>query len=92
MENKFTEVMTRRSDAELIKIITISREDYVPEALLAAKKELDARMLTEAQFQSALKDIKTEQLFYKNYSNADIGSSFGDIAASLGEFFDFDIF
>lgn len=91
MDNKFIEIMAKRSDAELIQIITISREDYLPEALLAAEKELDKRKLTAPQFESVIQKIINEQQFYEDYTNAHTGSGWG-VIETLGEFFFFDIF
>ena len=43
MENKFSKAMTRRTTGELMGIISIHRQDYLPEALLAAANELENR-------------------------------------------------
>jgi len=41
MENKFSEVMSQRTDEELIKILTVDRERYNPIAIEAAESEIN---------------------------------------------------
>ena len=88
MDNKFAEVMAQRSNAELIQITTISREDYLPEALLAAEKELDKRNLTAPQFKSAIQELINEQQFYEDYTSTHAGSGW-EVIETLREFFFF---
>jgi hypothetical protein len=92
MSNKFAKVMAERTDAELIHIITISREDYLPEALLAAENELEKRNLSPEQIGLAMNELINEQLCYEDYKNANTSSRLGILAESLGAFFFFDIF
>lgn len=44
--NDFTKVMSERSDEQLIEIVTRQRNDYQPQALEAAEKELERRNLS----------------------------------------------
>ena len=46
MERDFRNVMSIRSDEELIKIVTQDRNDYQPEAVLAAEQELNIRQIS----------------------------------------------
>jgi hypothetical protein len=46
MENKFKEVMSKRTDEELIKIVSIDKDGYEPLAVEAAKKELEKRKIS----------------------------------------------
>ncbi len=43
MENNFEKIMSERTDEELIKIITVEREDYQPLAIQIAEKEIEKR-------------------------------------------------
>ena len=55
--NDFSEVMRKRSNAELIIITTLQRSDYLPEALNAAYEELTTRDLTPDEFDNAMNDV-----------------------------------
>ncbi|MBY0424078.1 MAG: hypothetical protein K2Q22_00445, partial [Cytophagales bacterium] len=48
MENEFTKVMYVKTDDQLIKIVTIDKEDYVPMAILAATEEINRRKIDGA--------------------------------------------
>ena len=52
-ENPFSEVMKRRTDEDLVDIVTVSRDDYKPEALAAAENEMCQRQLDPAFIQKA---------------------------------------
>ena len=43
MENEFTQVMSERTDEELIKIVTVERQNYQPLAVEAAEREIEKR-------------------------------------------------
>ena len=45
MDNKFSKVMAQRSNSDLIGILGINRQDYLPEALLAAEIEFENRKI-----------------------------------------------
>lgn len=47
MQFDFENEMKKRTDQELIQIITIDRNDYLPEALTAAEAELKIRNLNQ---------------------------------------------
>jgi hypothetical protein len=61
MNNEFEEVMSKRTDAELLTVLNSSPGDYQPLALEAAKTELKKRNLSNEQIQSAESVIKEEQ-------------------------------
>ena len=86
MDNKFVEIMAKRSDAELIQIITISREDYLPEALLAAEREFKKRKLTVNQIESAMQELTNQQQPIEENANAPIGNGLRLLFDILGEF------
>jgi len=48
----FSEKMRQRSDADLVDIVTRLREDYQPEAVLAAEEELKSRDLPAEQIEA----------------------------------------
>jgi hypothetical protein len=51
--NQFAEAMTKRSDADLIEIVTTLRDDYEPEAVVAAEAEIKTRNLSIEQIETA---------------------------------------
>lgn len=56
MENKFIPVMSKKTDAELIKIVYDLRNDYQPEAVIAAEFELNNRNIEQTRFEEAVKE------------------------------------
>jgi len=59
MNNDFEKVMAQRSDEELIKILTIHKQDYQPEAVECAEVELKKRNLSLDSIQAIENEIKT---------------------------------
>lgn len=43
MNKDFTESMSTRSDKQLVDIVTINKDQYQPEAIIAAEKEIEKR-------------------------------------------------
>src|SRR5262245_31964092 len=67
MENDFTTIMSQRTDEELIRIVTIDRDGYQPQALLAAeaeisKRNIDTSKIEEIQTNLAAKSEKQKAL------------------------------
>lgn len=62
MEIDFPEAMRRRSDAELVEIVTRQRDDYLPEALAAAEAELGRRNLSAPQMEQARAEIVSSDI------------------------------
>lgn len=60
--NEFAGVMSKRTDAELIKILNSAPGDYQPAALDAAKSEFDNRGLSHEQITLAEQEIADIQL------------------------------
>jgi len=60
MNKDFTEVMAQRSDEELIKILTVHKKEYQPEAVECAERELKKRNLSLESIQIIEEIIKTE--------------------------------
>jgi len=57
MTQDFTEVMSERSNEELIKITTIQRLDYQPAAVVAAEKELAKRNIDKDEVETTKEEI-----------------------------------
>lgn len=62
MANDFKEVMANRSDSELLEIVTKMKDDYQPEAVIAAETELKNRNLSPEQLDSATVEIKEKEI------------------------------
>ena len=45
MQNDFKEVMSERTDKQLVDIVTLKRNEYQPEAIKAAEQEIELRKL-----------------------------------------------
>ncbi len=56
MENEFRQVMSERTDEELIKIVTIEREKYNPIAIEAAESEIEKRKLVISEFEKIIEE------------------------------------
>jgi len=54
----FAEAMARRSDAELVEILTQRHDDYQPDTLAAAEMELEKRNLTTEQVEQAKQSVE----------------------------------
>ncbi len=51
MENEFQKVMSQRTDEELIKIVTVEKEKYNPQAIAAAESEVQKRAIDPTHFE-----------------------------------------
>ena len=70
MENQFDEVMRKRTDADLVKILNGPPDDYQPAALEAAKREFERRNLSETQMATVKEEIIHEQEVDEAKANA----------------------
>lgn len=50
-KNKFSTVMEKKDDIELIRITTSEKKDYQPEAIVAAKDELMKRNISASMYE-----------------------------------------
>ncbi len=64
MANDFTEVMVKKSDSELLEIVTKLKDDYQPEAIIAAENEIEKRNLSTDQIEQA--EIELEEREQEN--------------------------
>lgn len=61
MNTDFTEVMSKRTDEELIKIVSIKKEDYQPEAVEAAKSELNKRQVNPDKIEKVKLELAKQE-------------------------------
>ncbi len=61
MTNRFAEAMATRTDEELIAIVTGPADDWRPEALVAAKAELDRRGIPVKRATAITERVKKKQ-------------------------------
>jgi uncharacterized RDD family membrane protein YckC len=61
MENEFKEVMSKRTDEELIKIVTIQKDDYNPDAVKAAELEIEKRKIDIQDFEKIKEKLTVEK-------------------------------
>lgn len=74
MANDFTKVMAKRSDSELLEILTKLKDDYQPEAVAAAELEIKNRNLSTEQIESAEKEIKEKEISLTEKENEPLGT------------------
>ena len=60
MENKFIEVMSKLTDDELIKIVTIDRLGYEPLAVQAAEQVIGTRNIDTSRFEEVITDLNAK--------------------------------
>ena len=65
MENEFKQVMSERTDEELIKIVTAERDSYNPIAIEAAESEIEKRNIDTSKFE----DIREKATIEKEQKN-----------------------
>ncbi len=74
MENKFTNIMTQRTDAELLRIVNEQRNDYQPEAIDAAEEELKIRNLNTEQVNEANQENENKKKIETEKANKKLGT------------------
>ncbi|MEW7289382.1 RDD family protein [Aquimarina sp. 2304DJ70-9] len=75
MENEFQEVMSQRTDEELIKIVTVERGKYNPTAIEAADSEVEKRNIDTSKF-AEIKEKATIEKEKKEKVDSNVVSSF----------------
>lgn len=75
MDNKFIEVMEKRSNSELLEIVTKLRDDYQPEAIEAAELEIKKRDLSTDQIEQAKQELKEKELSIEERKNESLSVS-----------------
>lgn len=91
MKNEYEEVMSKRSDDELIDIVTINRDVYQSVAVLAAEKEIENRGIDLNQFKqkreqnenAIINEISNNAIDYpiKILRSTKVKTKFGDTIA-----------
>lgn len=61
MMNRYEKIMTSHSNARLVEIVTVLKDEYQPEAVQAAISELKRRNLSKSEIESA----KNEMIEYQ---------------------------
>src|SRR5680860_507926 len=74
MENEFKEVMSKRTDEELIKIVTIQKGDYNPEAVKAAELEIEIRNIHTGKFSEIKENVTAEKQQEEKVNSNVVGS------------------
>lgn len=75
MENEFQEVMSQRTDEELIKIVTVERGKYNLSAIEAADSEVEKRNIDTSKF-AEIKEKATIEKEKKEKVDSNVVSSF----------------
>ncbi|WP_372647947.1 hypothetical protein [Draconibacterium sp.] len=65
----FRNVMAQKSDSDLLEIVTKLKDDYQPEAVVAAQNEIEKRNLTGAQIEQT--NLEIEEKEKKNHKRED---------------------
>ena len=74
MTNNFEDVMSKRTDADLLKIVTGPADDYQPAALEAAKKEFAKRNLSADQLATVMQENEQDQKLKDDKANQPLGT------------------
>lgn len=61
MQNEFSKVMSAKTNEELIKIVTVERESYTPQAVEAADYEIKKRNVNTSEFERVTERITAEK-------------------------------
>jgi len=62
MKNEFDDVMSQRTDAELVQILNGPPDNYQPAALEASRRVFDSRNLSDEKISSAHHEIAQQKL------------------------------
>ena len=66
--------MSNRTDEELIKIVTVDRNDYQTEAVEAAEKEIKTRNIDATKIESVKQDIEEKETKDKEFESSIVSS------------------
>lgn len=73
MANNFEDIMLKKTDADLFKIVSGPAGDYQAAALEAAQKEFAKRNLSEDQFVDTKQEIEQEKKIKDDKANEPLG-------------------
>lgn len=88
MTQNFDESMSNRTDEELIKIVTVDKNDYQTEAVLAAERELTTRNIDSEKIETIKIEIE-ERKTKDNEFESSIVSSWTRLVHTVVDFFGF---
>jgi hypothetical protein len=71
--NDFRQVMSSKTDSDLLKIITVEREQFQADAIIAAEEELKRRNLTADQMDTVKTETKMNAIIDNEKSNEPLG-------------------
>ena len=63
MTKDFSQVMSERTDKQLVEIVTLKREEYQPEAIMAAEKELSNRQIDPSNYSEEKSHLKVDTVY-----------------------------
>ena len=72
--NDFTEIMAKRSDSELLEIVTKFKDNYQQEAVIAAELEIKNRNLSLEQIENAKNEIKGKEISLAGKESEPLGT------------------
>src|ERR1700754_2952268 len=81
MSNELDEVMRKRTNADLIRILNSAPGDYQPLALEAAKREFESRNLSDGQVTTAKDEIEQKLQLDESKANEPLGIGWKIFAA-----------
>ncbi len=84
MKNEFTEVMSKRSDDDLIKIVTAERDKYNQDAIAAAEAEVNSRNIDTSKFE----EIKEKTTLERKAQDTVEANSVGQLTRLLHHIID----
>jgi uncharacterized RDD family membrane protein YckC len=73
MQSDFREAMSILSDIELVKIVTILRNDYQPLAVEAAEEEMKNRLIDPSKFEAIKNDLERQLEQHKERESTIVG-------------------
>jgi len=74
MENKFSDSMSKRTDEELIRIVSLDRNEYQSLGLEAAEKEIEKRNLNLTKIEQIKIDLLTKVEAQNHFNAMKVGS------------------
>jgi len=75
MNTDFEDIMSNRTDEELIKIVTVDKDDYQPLAVVAAEEEIKKRNLDTARIEETENELTVQIEVQSQLDNKMVSSS-----------------
>lgn len=74
MKQDFSEAMSKRTNEELIEIVKVKRDDYQPEAVETAEKELESRQVNPDQIEQVKRELTEKEIKKKEFDSSKVTS------------------